>query len=203
MRVSYIISGIVIILMILVGVLFVFGDEVLRTADSIMSPEDSSNQENIVEAEEGEGMEETGGAKGVEGSDVGENDFEGSDVGENDFEEVGGSNCKMQQIQYSLRNFKTDVACTDTDANGCIRVVVSCSVEVYSFDKEVDIFGMRYSLVDSEDNELDFELIEKEVGFETPVVFSIEFIRSDISGVDEDLTCPFTVETVPRREVCS
>ena len=190
-KVSYVISGIVVVLVILFGLLFVFGDEVLQVVDEVMSSEGSSNLEKIEEDEDVGVVSEAGG---VEDSDTGGG--ESGDVGE-------VSDCNMQQIQYSLKDFKNSVECMDTGEVGCTRVVVSCSMEVYSFGSGVGIFGIRYALVDSNDNGLDFELIEKEVEFGTPVVFSTEFVRSDMSGVDEDLSCPFTVETVPRKEVCN
>ena len=185
-----IISGsLVVVLMILAGLFFVFGDEVLRVVDDLMSSEGKSNLENIVW---GEGIED-GGAGEVEDLSAGESDSAG-------LEESG---CNMQQIQYSLKNFENSVECTDTGINGCISLVVSCSMEVYSFEDGEGIFGIRYALVDSNEIELDFELIEKEVVLDTHVLFSTEFIRSDVSGVDMNLTCPFSVETIPLREICN
>ncbi len=190
-KVSHVVFGIMVVLVILFGLLFVFGDEVLRVVDDVMSSGGSSSSENIVDDGDVGVVSEAGG---VEGSDVGGS--ESGDVGE-------VADCRMQQVQYSLKNFKNSVECTDMGEVGCTRVVVSCSMEVYSFYDGVGVFGIRYALVDSDDEELDFELIEKEVEFGTPVVFSTEFVRSDMSGVDEDLSCPFTVETVPLREVCN
>ncbi|MEA3248459.1 MAG: hypothetical protein U9Q73_02010 [Nanoarchaeota archaeon] len=190
MKVSYIILGVVAILIFLVGVIFVFGDEVLKEVNSKHFLDGSSIPENIIEVSETEEVEKVEGSldSGIGGSE---------DV-------VDGLSCKMQQIQYSLRNFENSVECTDMGVNGCIELVVRCSMEVYSFDRDISgNFGIRYALVDANGSELDFKLIEKEVEFGNSVIFSTEFVREDMFGVDDNLTCPFTVESVPRKEVCN
>ncbi|MFH1291220.1 MAG: hypothetical protein ABIH79_01540 [archaeon] len=187
----HIILWIMIILIIVAGILFVFGDKVLEEVNNNKLLDGSPNLENIREVEE---MKEVGGIGGMEDSLGGDNFGEVVDI----------SNCRMQQIQYSLRNFEKSIECTEIGVKGCVRIVIHCSMEVYSFDRDVSgKFGIRYTLVDAENNELDFELVEKEVGFGNSVIFSTEFVRSDMFGVDDNLTCPFTVESVPRKEVCN
>ncbi len=200
-KVLHIVSVIVVILIVVVGVVFLFGDEVLQMRDSEKPLESDSNPESVEEVSgiDGEDSEEVI-ADVDEVGGVG-----GSSADGEDSEDVAkGTNCKMQQIQYSLKNFKNSVECTNVGADGCIKLVVNCSVEVYNLDRDAEgIFEIRYSLVDSNDEELDFELVQKNVRFDVPEIFSAEFIRSDMSGVDEDLTCPFTMETIPTKEVCS
>jgi len=188
----HIILWIMITLIIIAGILFVFGDKVLKEVNNNQFLDGSPNLENIGEVKEIEEFSEIGGA-------------EVSESNENNFEELMDVfDCRTQQIQYSLRNFETNVECTDIGVKGCIRLVVRCSMEVYSFDRDISgNFQIRYTLVDAENNELDFELVEKEVGFGNSVIFSTEFVRSDMFGVDDNLTCPFTVEAVPRKEVCN
>lgn len=200
-KVLRIISVVVIILIVAMGIIFLLGDEVLQMYDGGELSESNSNPESAREIGDmdGDNLEEA--TEDIYG--ITEGGGSNTDGG-NSEEAIDGVNCKMQQIQYSLKNFKNSVECTNTGANGCISLVVNCSMEVYNLDREVDgIFGIRYSLVNSENEELDFELVQKNVGFDAPEFFSAEFIRSDISGVDEDSTCPFTMETIPRKEICS
>ena len=201
MKVWYIVSVIAVILVVEAGIIFLFmndvfvpvyddkGWELRGDFDMEDTDEKGSISENNSEREENNNNETTG----TESSD-----------GDNSEEITDATNCEMQQIQYSLRNFINNAECTDTGANGCTRLVVNCSVEVHNLDKETEgIFGIRYSLVDSDDKELDFELVQKNVQFDIPEIFSVGFIISDISGVDENSACSFSMETIPKREICS
>ena len=197
----HIVSVIVVILIVAMGVVFLFWDEILQMSDNEELLESDSNPESA---------KEVGGIDGEDSEEViadvdGTRGIESSNTDGEDSEEVAEeTNCKMQQIQYSLKNFKNNVKCTNMGADGCIRLIVNCSMEIYNLDRDADgIFGIRYSLVDSNDEELDFELVQKNTRFDVPEIFSAEFIRNDMSGLDEDLTCPFTMETIPTKEVCS
>ena len=143
----------------------------------------------------GETIEGINGVTGLE---------DGGADGDNSEEVVSGVSCRMQQIQYSLRNFQNNFECVNTGANGCVEFVANCSMGVYNLDGNTSgVFGIRYSLIDLNDEELDFELVERNVEFDTSEVFSVEFVRSDVSGVDENLFCSFSVDAVPMKEVCN
>ena len=80
---------------------------------------------------------------------------------------------------------------------------VNCFVEVYNFDTGVDdIFEVRYSLIDSNENGLDFKLVEGNVGAGNSKIFSAEFIWEDENGIDENLNCAFGMERIPNKKIC-
>jgi len=111
--------------------------------------------------------------------------------------------CILRQVQYSLKNFRSDALCLENGSIGCSKMRVSCFVEVYNFDSGVDdIFGVRYSLIDSGENELDFKLVEGDVAAGNSKIFSTEFIWEDEDGVDENLNCAFGMESIPNKKIC-
>jgi hypothetical protein len=111
--------------------------------------------------------------------------------------------CILRQVQYSLKNFRDDILCLENGSVGCSKMKVNCFVEVYNFDAGVDdIFEVRYSLVDSNEDELDFKLVEGNVGVGSSKIFSAEFIWEDENGVDENLNCAFGMERIPDKKIC-
>ena len=134
-----------------------------------------------------------GGISGGSGGGSGD----GSDSGTVDDE------CILRQVQYSLKNFRDDTLCLENGSVGCSKIEVNCFVEVYNFDQGVDnIFEVRYSLINSSEDELDFKLVEGNVEVGSSKIFSVEFIWEDENGVDEDLSCAFGMERIPNKEIC-
>jgi len=117
--------------------------------------------------------------------------------------EVVDDGCILKQVQYSLKNFRSNILCLENGSVGCSKMRVSCFVEVYNFDSGVDdIFGVRYSLIDSDEDELDFKLVEGNVGAGSSKIFSTEFIWEDEGGIDENLNCAFGMERIPNKKIC-
>lgn len=130
-------------------------------------------------------------------------DVENFDGGvENEFDDVVGEDCVLTQVQYSLKDFQKNVSCLESEGVECLTTKVSCSAEVYNFDEGVDdIFKIGYSLVDLDGEELDFKLVEKNVGVGNSEFFSVEFVL-DNDEVGGDLDCVFGVVTIPQKSVC-
>lgn len=202
-KVLYIIFVVAVILVGTGGIVFFSGDDILQVYDKVLSKNDFNSEDvekiNDVNGKDFKEAVENGMA-GAGGSGGGDSGGGGGDSEET----TDKTNCEMRQIQYSLKNFRDNAECVNTGINGCTKLVMNCSVGVYNLDENTDdVFGIRYFLVDSNDEELDFRLIEKNVRVDMPEIFFVEFVRNDISGVDEDLTCSFTIETIPEKEVCS
>lgn len=181
---SYIISIIIAILIIAIGILFLFGDKVIQVYGSEEAPRVGPY------ATSNENPSRTGG-----------DSFTTTEI-ENDTI-IKETNCRLQQIQYSLKKFVNDVECTNIGDDGCIKLLANCSVNVYNLDQENSgDFGIRYALINPNGIELDSKLIQKSVVFGQPELFSVSFIQSDIDGVDENLNCSFTMQAVPMKNVC-
>lgn len=135
-----------------------------------------------------------GGAGGTSSTGAGE---------EGEEEAIEETDCRLQQIQYSLKKFVNDIECTNMGVDGCVELFANCSVEVYNLDEENEgIFGIEYSLIDSQGREIDSELIQRDVVFNQPEVFSAIFAQSNLEGVDENLNCSFIMQAVPMKRVC-
>lgn len=197
----YLVVGIVVILVVGVALFFLSGDRSLQ--DYI--------GESAVGDRGGVGVGDSeGGDSGVlssEGNDIvsGVGGISGDSGGGGGGSSSGGTNCVLQQIEYSLKNFKKSVGCVETSVVGCVRLQANCSMEVHNLNEETPgVFRLRYSLVNSGGDALETEIIERNVvyGDESFEIFSVNFEVSDELGVDEGSTCPFVMESVPQKEIC-
>lgn len=111
--------------------------------------------------------------------------------------------CEMRQVQYSLKNFVNDVRCLDGTEEECFDLIGNCSVDVHNFDGGIGYFAIKYYLINSNENRLDSKLIQKEVLVNNPETFSVIFTRTDVGGFDGDLSCAFTMESIPMKEYCN
>lgn len=188
----YLIWIVVVLLVVAAGSFFIFGDGLLDKysydGDAQVDGDGKASDaaEVGVTIENGVIDDGVAGAGGVSG---------GSDGGG-----TGGSvefNCDTQEIQYSLRNFREESSCRESGVDGCIDLVMSCSMEVYNIDDIDGMFGIEYFLTDSNDKELDSVLVEKDVKSDGFKIFSADFQVTE--NVDENSTCPFTMKTVPRK----
>ena len=181
---SYIISIIIAISIIAMSILFIFGDKAIQIYGDNEAPRVGPYATN------NEKPSTTGGGSST-ATEI-ENDTT-----------IEETNCRLQQIQYSLKKFVNEVKCTNTGDDECIKLLANCSVDVYNLDQENNgNFGIRYAIIDSNGIELDSKLIQKNVVFGQPELFSASFIQSDMDGVDENLNCSFTMQAVPMKNVC-
>ena len=188
MKKVYVVLIVVAVLVVVMGLFFVFGDELLDVYYSETSP-------GSVTVPGGAGEGEGGGVSGTGGS--GSSGVAGEDV----MEGIVTLNCERQEIQYSLKNFREEVVCRESGVEGCVNLAVSCSVEVYNLGDVDGVFGIEYSVVDSVEKKLDSMLIEKSVvgsGFE---IFSADFAVTE--NVDEGSTCGLEIKSIPIVEVCN
>ncbi|MCD4771166.1 hypothetical protein K8R30_01985 [archaeon] len=171
----------------------------------------SSNEyQTGMESEEANGIKDEGRVEINIGDPAVEDSFGGggaggggSGSGDEGDSGVVDDGCILRQVQYSLKNFGDDVLCLENGSVGCSKIKVNCFVEVYNFDVGVDdIFGVRYSLVDSNEDELDFKLVEGDVATGSSKIFSAEFIWEDEDGVGENLNCVFGMERIPNKKIC-
>lgn len=116
-----------------------------------------------------------------------------------------GDNCQMIQIAYSLKNFQESMVCVESGPLGCTNLAVNCSMYVYHEDSNAGggDFGIRFKVVDSEENVLDDSLVVKYLEYGQSELFSEEFNIIDSNGVDENLDCTFDSEIIPKREYCA
>jgi len=111
--------------------------------------------------------------------------------------------CVTRQVQYSLKNFVNDVRCLNGTEQECFNLIGNCSVDVYNFDGGTGNFAIKYYLIDSSENRVDSQLIQKEVLVNDPKTFSVIFVKNGGGGFDGNLACTFTMESIPRKEYCS
>lgn len=111
--------------------------------------------------------------------------------------------CKMEYIQYSLKNFKEEIRCVENSTGTCTILNSTCSVYIYNIDTNVtENFEFKYSMIDSQENELDS--VNTIINVNTTKAENIKsnFIIQNENGIDENSKCKLEVITVPRKETC-
>jgi len=189
-RVALVTGG---ILFIVIAVFFVFGGNVLQ----VYQGEEFFGDLNIGDDVSDE--EDMGGGSVNAGEDVEASSGGGGGSGGSG----SGLDCITKRVQYSLKNFRESAVCVESDVVGCVKMVVNCSVDVYNFGNDVGIFRILYYLADSGENKLDSELVGLGVNPDDFEVFEVGFIWEDENGVDEDLSCPFIMDSIPVETVCN
>jgi len=188
----YVVSMIVAILIIGVVGIFLWSDEILKVLNFQKDSEELGGFDN--------------GADGIVGGGSlnGEVDSAGNSGGNfGSGGETSEQTCTTSQIPYSLKNFEENIICHEENGGGCIDLTVNCSVEIYNLDKGFSgEFEIRYALLDSSENELEVKTLKNNVNFGEYELFMLDFRRSDIGGVSEDLSCFFSVVDVPKKESC-
>ncbi|NPE26847.1 hypothetical protein HNV12_02485 [Methanococcoides sp. SA1] len=185
-RKNIFIGSIIAVLFLVLGFLFVFGDDILS-----VTKESVSQKENFGD----KGKVDEGGVNTLSGG-----------IGDVFLIENNGSNetfveviCGTQPVQYSLKNFVEDVNCLSGTDLECTQAVINCSVEIYNFDLSVDdLFAIEFSLVDSEEVKLESNIIERVVGIGAFEILVSEFIYEGNFDVN-DLGCGVAMERIPRK----
>ena len=183
----------IIILSISTGIIILWDDEISQVLN-FQENSKPNNPDNV----NGEKNEESENPLS-EGMGSGEISEEGSTNGETSID----SNCISKQIPYSLKNFEESILCQEQEGEECINLIVNCSVEIYNLDDAFSgEFEIKYTLLDSSQNELEEKTLRDSVEFGEQKLFMIDFTRNDIGGVNEDLSCFFSMVDVPEKEVC-
>jgi len=191
MKRMYILWVVVAALVVAGGLLFVFGDVLLDDGNDYENVPVNDTAKVSVTIEDGEVEDKRIGSSGSSG-----------ETGDGDgIEEDVELNCRTREIQYSLKNFREEIVCRKSGAEGCEELAVSCSLEVYNLDDADGVFEIEYGVADSDDRELDSVVIEKNVASDDFEVFSADFVVTE--NVDEDSSCILDMKSVPLIEVCN
>lgn len=115
---------------------------------------------------------------------------------------VASPGCSIERVPYSLRNFQENVVCREWDDDVCIDLAASCSVGVYNLGDSSTDFNIRYTLLNSSRNELEVKTLSRNIAAGGGSVMSLDFVRSDVGGVDENSICFFSMVSAPFNEIC-
>ncbi len=170
------------------GVLFVFGD---RVSDVAWDKDDEDVVSSVAEVRleiEGGAVEDLGGDSDGDG---------GGSSGD-----VGFVCSEWQPVQYSLGNFFENIECLVYGVDGCERVRAVCGSELFNLDYDLGgVFEIRHSLF-SGDDEIEFEIIEENVGTRERAVLRTEIMLDGLFDVGS-LECVVNTERVPQLCVAS
>lgn len=198
MKRMWIVWGGFIVLFVVFGVVFVFGDKIFEVVEdrspffgeSLASGEDDVSVDDVdLNGDE---------IDGVVAGDSSEGGGEGSGGSS------GGSSpgcTRFQYVQYSLSNFVEEAECLVYGVGGCEQVRIVCSSKIFNMDYEIGgNFGIVYSLTSGNDS-IGSERMEKEVEARTSDVLRVEVIKDGLFDVNS-LGCSIDMEIVPKRWLC-
>lgn len=192
-KILYLVLTIVAILIVGATGVFLWGDEIYQVIAFQEDSDGLSSFDNEIDGRESEdssigGAGSTESSKGISGGD----------------EALIDSGCNIRSVPYALKNFKENVVCLEWDSDGCIRLSVNCSVEIYNLDDDFSgDFKIRYALLDDSQNELEVKSLSDRVGFGEYELFMLNFVRNDVGEIGEDLSCFFSIIDVPKKQVCN
>lgn len=175
------------------------GDE-----NSIISGNIIKDSENDLESMADSGSSAGGGSGGSSGGSAG-----GGDGGNSGGDSGSSENCRESQISYSIQNFTHIFECNDEQNGVCVDKNIYCDLDAYNLDSEVDGYfgiGMHvvedgYQIVDS--LSYDFQEIMITNGNKKKFQFVFNFQSSGEEGnANKILTCVYTTEKVPKKEIC-
>lgn len=183
----------VIILFIIGGIFFIFGEHALQEdfykkvfTGELFSPDDESIDGEIY----GGGGSDGSVSDAVDGPAVNEI--------------TNAPECYLKRLSYSLRNFGENITCQEFAGDDCISLYANCSVEIYNHDNEfAGDFEIRYTLVDSSGNNLAPKTLSKNVENGNYELFYLDFEINDAEIIDENSHCSFNMVSVPVKEVCN
>lgn len=111
--------------------------------------------------------------------------------------------CKMQEIQYSLKNFEEEITCLENSTGICTTLHAICSVQIYNLDaNSTEDFEIKYSIINSDKEFVNSTNTKINVKLEYPETIETEFLIQDMTGVDENSECKIQMLTIPRKEIC-
>lgn len=192
-----VVIALVLILVLLAGFLFINNTSSGNNSATIFWKKIFNDEKADDENKKSSDNSGVGGGKNIEGYAVQE---------ENTPEY---SNCRMQQISYSLINFNETSNCNQYEGEICIDKTITCSIEIHNRDDEVrGIFELELLFVEEGGNREN--PIERKTSefFLEPLNYWIFEDSIDLQSSGEDgfankeIDCFYNTLEVPEKEVC-
>ncbi|PIN89978.1 hypothetical protein COU60_02700 [Candidatus Pacearchaeota archaeon CG10_big_fil_rev_8_21_14_0_10_34_76] len=175
------------------------GDE-----NSIISGNIIKDSENDLGSMADSGGSSDGGSGGNGGGSSG-----GGGGGNSGSDSGSSENCRESQISYSIQNFTYISECNDEQNGVCVDKNIYCDLDAYNLDSEVDGYfgiGMHvveegYQIVDSLSYDFQEIMITNENKKKFQFVFNFQSSGEE-GNANKILTCVYTTEKVPKKEIC-
>jgi hypothetical protein len=105
---------------------------------------------------------------------------------------------EWSQVQYSLGNFFEEIECLVYGVEGCESVRATCGSEVFNLDYETGgAFRIRHSVF-SGDQEIEFEIVEENVGARGRATLRAEVEMEGVFDVGS-LRCIVDSDSIPHK----
>jgi hypothetical protein len=185
----------VVFVMALCLIYFLFKSGSVEKAENYISKIFQNNEDGETNSDDSgfsSGEAGGGGSGGGEGGGGGSGEASSS-----------GSSCSLRKISYSLKEFNKVSTCNQYEGDVCISKTVNCSLEVTNLDFEISgNFEIKFEFFEQGQEEILYSAEDAQVlGPRESAIFEAS---ANFQGADagKELTCDFSTEQIPQREVC-
>lgn len=191
------------IVVILAGSIYISFRSDRNIVDLFAGENSESETANVGGGQEGTSdiQNGNGGSSGGGGSSASSSGAGGAGESSSSGSQTIGEDCRMQQISYSLKNFGKTQECISYAGEECLMKTITCSLEVNNLDYEISgSFAVKFDFF------ADGAILESVTDTKMVEPRAAEIFLADYQvqgeNANKELTCSFSTEEVPEREVC-